>query len=210
MYKVDSVKFRLALTRKGLRSVSELARVLDIHRNTIQNYLKGMSVFNERFERILAFLELSPEDLIVNTKDTTPSLMTASNDTSRNIHSEALLIASELADAICDMMDKNGAVVLFGSRATGKARPYSDIDIGVFAYEGLTHQEYLPLCELKNQYEDTCQFTFDLINLNAAEKDFLDSIIPEVTFLAGSARAFRSLTQVEQHSTPSCMIATER
>jgi len=175
MYILDPLTFKTALESKGIKSILELSKRLNIHRNTIQYYLGGASVLNEKLEIMLQALDLDPK--------------TAFRKVEQKISKERLELV-KFADELATGTKIPLAIVLFGSRARGTAHKYSDFDIGVYSKEGFSHKDFLKLFKVKDEFEESSPYLVDLVNLNAVESDFLDRISGDWEFLAGSGESF--------------------
>lgn len=65
-------------------------------------------------------------------------------------------------------------IILFGSRASGKAKKYSDFDIAVESTEMNTRNKRLALEAID---EKAGIFSVDLIDINRADREFRDYIL---------------------------------
>lgn len=182
MYILNPKRFEEALRQRGFKSIGALARTLGIHRNTIHYYLSGHGVFPEKLERILDQLSLDPADVLIRKKG-----------------------AADPLAAIAPLMDRlqqqfpDAAFVLFGSRARKTARPYSDWDIGVYCQTGLTHERYREILREKEDWVEGSSYLVDVVNLNRADRDFLESICGGWTFLGGNLGSWLELQKKAIH-----------
>lgn len=169
MYILDEHRFQSQLKKKGYRSISQFAKELGVHRNTIHHYLSGHSVFPEKLDAIFSVLDLDFKEVIV----------------------EKQKFAEDVTAPIARMVDELHArfpdvtFVLFGSRAQGTARKYSDWDLGVFCQEGISGDEYLKMRILKSDLEEESPYFIDLVNLNETSQKFLQNIFSYWIFLTG-------------------------
>lgn len=83
--------------------------------------------------------------------------------------------------------------VLFGSRAEGRARRYSDWDIGVYSREGVSHARYRAIVRAAREAMDATPYLVDVVNLNRAEPEFLLEIAKHWRFLTGWRRDWEEL-----------------
>jgi type I restriction enzyme S subunit len=68
----------------------------------------------------------------------------------------------------------NDEVIIFGSRANGTAKPYSDIDLAVISENGIDKNK---LWELREAFEESdLPFCVDVLDWNRLSKSFQDSI----------------------------------
>lgn len=169
MHIINPERFRQALHEKGYRSIGELARRVGIHRNTIHYYLSGNDVFPEKLEQIMAALDLDPSDLIKKTP------------------SPQLPRVAPIAPIIDTLVSEFPAVtfILFGSRATGKNRKYSDWDIGVTKKGVLDHEEHRKISIRCDDLTEDFPYFVQIVNLDRADRDFLRCASQGWKFLAG-------------------------
>lgn len=169
-YHVDSDALSSALRRKGFTSIQHLARHLRIHRNTIGNYLSGTPALPEALAKILNALDLAPGDVLLRSERTkiVPGVGIA-----------ALLEKLYL-------MQPNCAWVLFGSRARQAAKKYSDYDLGVYGTPRIAFRDLSRLLTVVDQYNAESLLSVQLVDLSAADPDFLASIGKDLVFLGGS------------------------
>lgn len=159
-----------------------LARALGIHRNTIHYYLSGHGVFPEKLEKILDQLSLHPAEILIRKKSTDNPLVSIAPLVDR--------LQQKFSDA---------AFVLFGSRARKAARQYSDWDVGVYCQQGLTHERYRQMLREKEEWEERASYLIDVVNLNRADRDFLQSICEGWTFLGGNLGSWLELQKRVGH-----------
>lgn len=160
----------VALRAKGYRSFNELARTLGLHRNTLNNYLTGAAPFPAALERILAALELTPQQAF---RDARPQ---------RKI--TALAIAP-LVGRLCAARP-DSALVLFGSRARGRGKRYSDYDLGIYREPEIEFGELSRLLDQVDEWNAAELTTAQLTNLSAGGEDFLRGVREDVQFLGGN------------------------
>ena len=169
--------FLAALSERGYSSVSELAGALGVHRNSLSNYINGSQVFPEVLEKALLALRVDPATII---KLTGPSV----DDSSR--------VIAELTDRIATK-NLGCCVVLFGSRARGRHKPFSDFDLAVYAPAGIPFVDFSLMLSCVDEFNESTMHTAQLTNISAADDGFLNQIGPDLRFLAGSHVAWNSL-----------------
>jgi len=173
-YKLDRDKFKKRLVEAGYRGVSDLGKRGRLHRNTLQNLLHGQAVFSASFRRLALTLKADPLELIQ------PTSLSGR---------ESMSEISEVVGALISR-DKGLAVILLGSRASGRAKRYSDWDLGLFRYpEPISGREFLRLKgEVSDLTENLPRFV-DLVNLHQAPPWFLGEL-GKVKLLDGNSQAF--------------------
>lgn len=101
-------------------------------------------------------------------------------------------VVAELSDQIAQMAPK-GCVVLFGSRARGNFKKFSDYDLGVYVKDGLPFATFSLMLSLVDSWNEATMETAQLTNLYLADKNFLREIAPDLLFLSGSRVAWSDL-----------------
>lgn len=166
-YIIDSKTFYDALERSGYGSIQRLAETVSIHRNTIHHFLSGASVFPDSILKILSALCVEPMEIIRRKEGTYgPDIIAA------------------LTDALLKK-ENNMCIVLFGSRARGNQKKFSDYDLGVYSRQEISHDKYLDLISCKEEHVEDLPVNVDLVNLNRADKYFLTAIKADARFLCG-------------------------
>jgi predicted nucleotidyltransferase len=169
--------FLTALSQGGYSSVSELAGALGVHRNSLSNYLNGGQIFPEVLEKALLALRLDPAKVI---KLGAPTV------------DESTRVIAELSDRIAQK-DVRCCVVLFGSRARGRHKRFSDFDLGVYVKGGIPFAEFSSMLSYVDEFNEATMHTAQLTNISEADDSFLTEIGPDLQFLAGSHVAWTSL-----------------
>jgi predicted nucleotidyltransferase len=171
MFVLNRETINKAIRTSGLRNISETAKKIGVHRNSLGRYISGQEpVLPESISRLLEFLRLDAGAAI--------------------IHRASPCLISE-ADPVAALVDElvvafpEAAYVLFGSRARKDSRRYSDFDLGVYSKNGIKLEKYLWLLEFKERFEEKSPYFVDFVNLNNATADFLKSILPDLQFLGG-------------------------
>ncbi len=178
-FTIDRAKFMDALRQKGYGSAKELTQSLGIHRNTLSDYLAGAPVLPAALSKVLAALELSPKDII------TSSLK------------KRRVAGVELAGLISQLnaIAPYAAVLLFGSRARGDFKKFSDFDLGVFSSNELSFPELSRLMNKVEEFNEQSQYTVQITNLNQADQPFLEGISQDLIFLGGDLSSWIKLLQ---------------
>ncbi|MBF0106797.1 MAG: nucleotidyltransferase domain-containing protein [Deltaproteobacteria bacterium] len=169
----------MALKKNGFSSMTELAKNLGIHRNTISYYLGEQSVIPEKLELILNRLNLNLNDVVIKVK----------TESKNNLE-----IMAPLIDALLNKHPEC-CLVLFGSRTTKSFGNYSDWDIGIFSKKKFPHAQYRTLLKLKSEFTESLPYFVDLVNLNNADPPFLENIKDNMVFLAGKFSDWLSLKE---------------
>ncbi len=169
MYYLDKDKVLEAMKKRGCSSVLAMAAQLGLHRNTIQNYLSGHTVFPNALEKLFQHLQLEPADVLRKRKK------------SISVPQE------EIAEVVDNLHQRFPDVtfVLFGSRAKGTAKKYSDYDLGAYSSQGLSHRLFSKILLAKDDLEEDLPFMIDLVNLTRASPDFLRRLAAHWSFLSG-------------------------
>ena len=102
-----------------------------------------------------------------------------------------------LVDALCARYPEV-TLVLFGSRARGSARRYSDYDLGVCSDPPLTLRRYLQIVERKCDLEEDLPFFVDLVDLDRVSDAFLREISEDWIFLHGDRKTWLRLQERAQ------------
>lgn len=163
-----------AMGQRGIRSIQALAKKLGYHRNTFNAYFSGHRALPEALEKLIVELELPPAAVL------------------KLVRPNKRLPALPLQQLIKDLHRKipEAAIVLFGSRARGEGKKYSDYDLGIYQEPELSLDEYSKLLSLVAQWNATHFSTAQLVNLTNADSEFLISIREDVVFLAGDFQAW--------------------
>lgn len=176
-YILNNSLFRRLLIGKGYANLLDFSRKTLIHRNTLNNYISGKSVFAGAFEDIAEKLDVSPLELIMPISDTSVDI--------DNIDELKPVIAKIVG------MDKNIAVLLLGSRANRREKKYSDWDIGITRSSNqIEAKEYLRIKEAVLSAADDLPRSVDIINLDSAPVWFIKNIDYEPVFLDGKWESY--------------------
>ncbi len=171
-----------ALERKmklhNIASFSELSAVAGVHRNSLQPYLKGeKSVYSSVFERICRSLKTSPSELFLDTKVL---------DRHGLFPILQQLWAEQSYQSVC--------CFLFGSRASGKAKKFSDYDIGLSA--GINITSSLDFYSVKERIliaTEDLPVSIDVVDFDNAPNWFISEIDEKFSFICGNNTSFQQL-----------------
>lgn len=180
-YVIDKEAVLRAMSEQGVDSIGQLASVMGVHRNTISAYISGQRALPAALDSLLHTLQLSPGEAIVRSVD------------SKQQH--ALAIA-DVMSSLLNFSSKN-AFVLFGSRARGNNKKYSDYDIGVYSKGGVELAEHSQLLDIAKKFQEEQAFDINITNLNNADKNFLLEIKKDWKFLTGD---FLSWVELQKKS----------
>lgn len=172
MHIVDSSKLRTAISDAGYSSIEEVANILNVHRNSVSRYICGAPVLPKVLEQLFSLLNLNASDLLVQDKD--------SNCFSQNTESLNKLVAAIIAKY------PNVGVLLFGSRARGNARKYSDIDLGIVAGQPLEFKVWSDIRDIIDELSQDLPYLIDVVDLGRAEGKFLEEVRRDCKFLGGN------------------------
>lgn len=165
---LSKTRFLAALRQKKIPSILELSRRTGLHRNTINHYLAGQSVYQQGYLKLCEEINTAPQDLV------------------------RVAACPDLPDALAQVFDNLSlkypklVFILFGSRARLTAKPLSDWDVGFFSSEKISHDQHLKMLSLVDDLCEIQDFKIDLANLNQANDDFLLQNINDFIFLTGS------------------------
>ena len=168
-----------AMHEQGYASAKELAADLGLHRNTVGRYLAGNAAIPGALARLLVALDLSPGETLSLRR--------------RRRHVPGLAV-SDLVELLHGALP-GAAFVLFGSRARGSAKRFSDYDIGVYRSEGLEFSAYSRLLDLVAEWNRESLSTAQLADLTRADAAFVAGLAEDLLFLAGSHAAWCELLE---------------
>ena len=176
---LDTDALGRAIHDAGYESVRAFADALGLHRNTVGNYLNGQTALPDALERMLVALDLGPGEVLRLER--------------RTRHVPGLEVV-ELVDTLHRMMP-DAAFVLFGSRARGTAKRYSDFDLGVHRTHGLEFSDYSRLLDVVGEWNQENLHEAQLVDLVAADAEFVRGIADDLIFLAGAMGSWCSLLE---------------
>jgi hypothetical protein len=175
--KIDKVKLEQCMASSGVNSFSALAIASGLHRNTIYPYVRGeLSPFTEAYLSICKALDTAPMSLL-------------SEETSDDLK-EIIETLKKVTNRSTRNNCKIGAF-LYGSRVTGKARKYSDYDIGLTGGEvPLFWQDFLDIKEQCDSSFDNLPVKISILNFDEAPSSFFDDFDSPVKYLCGDYASF--------------------
>lgn len=174
---LDRTKLTEILKQKQISSVSNLALISGLHRNTLYPLIRGeVSPFTETFLSLCKVLQVPPVSLIKNEEGDAFSFI------DQSINSILNEKRNERA---------HYAFFLYGSRASDKARKFSDYDIGVTGGEAtVPWRDFLLMKESLEQMCDDLSVKVSLLNFDEAPPAFLDDFDSPLKFIAGDFHSF--------------------
>ena len=174
---LDGTRLRREIRARGFSGVADFADSVGVHRNTVGSYLSGKTVLPSALARILQALDLEPDEVLslFRRRKQVPGLPVA--DLVETLH-------VALPEA---------AFVLFGSRARGAAKRYSDYDIGVYRIDPLEFAVFSRLLDAVGTWNDESLLMAQLVDLTNADALFLSGVADDLVLLAGSHAAWCAL-----------------
>ena len=179
MYVIDPHALEKAMADNGYPTLQALADAMGVHRNTLHYYLKGQSIFPKAINDLLDRLNLSPAQAI------------------RKKAVARHRVWSAIAPIVDRLTKEFPAVawVMFGSRARGDERKYSDWDLGVFAKKGIEHRQYVNMRVRLAELMEATAYLADLTNLSVADREFYDTVASDLAYLGGSFTEWLALQE---------------
>ena len=86
------------------------------------------------------------------------------------------------------------AVILFGSRAKGNFRKFSDYDLGILAEGKLPLDRWLKLRDLSEESTEDFPLMVDLVDLSRAPDKFLSEVKSSAKFISGNLRVWEQFS----------------
>ena len=171
---IDTLKLKQICDEQGIASSSELAVRSGIHRNTVSGIFLGkVSPFSNSFLKIAETLEINPKELIIN-----------EDNNSFETQAKQIILKNL-------KQDQDIAFFIFGSRASRKARKYSDIDIGISGGpERISAERFLNMKEKFSEIFEDFPIKVDLSNFDDAPDWFLSELKQIPIFLCGDLNDF--------------------
>lgn len=174
---LDAARLQREIHHRGFSSVQDFADAVGVHRNTVGNYLSGKTALPSALAKMLAALDLAPAEVL--------SLRLWRRQVPG-------LLVSDLIGALHTAVPE-AAFALFGSRARGRAKRYSDYDIGVFRLRPLEFPTFSRLLDRVSAWNEESLVMAQLVDLTHAEASFLRGLAEDLIFLAGSHAAWCEL-----------------
>ena len=171
---------REAMNRSGLKSFSALAEKAGVHRNSIAPYLRGEKSLYSRSALALAdALNVSPRELVLDT---------CADDR------WGVIPVIEILHQEFEARNAEIAFFLFGSRASGRSREFSDYDIGVTGgRQAISTDMFLAIKERVSQLVDDLSVKVDLTNFDQAPVWFLSQLQLAFRYLTGKKESYYTL-----------------
>ncbi len=174
-FKLSKAHLERVLQERGYSSLAAFCEQTKINRATIYHYMQGRGPLADAYYSLCDQLQVDPLSLLEEEK--------VSSDVDV---SEIRAIVEALCKRDCEL-----AVGLFGSRAKGTARRFSDWDLGITrGVGGLGTREYFVLKQRVDDLSDNLARKVDVINLDAAPLWFLSGINYQPIFLLGNRNAW--------------------
>lgn len=163
--KLNTANLDIAMKRASVSSIAELCRLANIHRNSIEPYLKQeRSIYQDVIEKISLALSVTPESLIKSDLISDPH---GAKEIIKNI------FHLELKKSYKDL-----AIFIFGSRAAGTAKLKSDYDIGITGGKNrISSMDGLDIKEILLNSLDDLSVSVDILNFDQAPKWFISEFI---------------------------------
>ena len=176
---LDTTRLRREIRARGFSGVTDFADAVGVHRNTVGNYLSGKTALPGALARILEALDLEPAEVL---------------SLSRRHRQVPGLSVGDLIESL-HLAVPEAALVLFGSRARGTAKRYSDYDIGVYHTGALEFAVFSRLLDLVSAWNEESLVMAQLVDLTRADVSFLKDLADDLVLLAGSHAAWCALLQ---------------
>lgn len=176
-YALNSNLFQKCLKQRGYRNVADFIAQTGFNRMTIHHYQEGNGPFSEAYYRLCDSLNVDPLELLAPIFSQTQNLQ-----------------IEEILPLIKKMAAKYQQVAfgLFGSRAKGMAKKFSDWDIGITGGSAaLNTGQY---SKIKNEIMDLAEDlprSVDVIFLDAAPLWFWEEMDYTPVFLAGDEKSWQ-------------------
>lgn len=171
------------MRERGIGSIQELSRRAGIHRNTLYPLFSGeRSPFAASFVALCRALGTDPLELVTEScEDLDAPIYEIAANAFRTFEAKAPGLA----------------LFLFGSRSTGKAKRFSDYDIGLTGgEERLDTEVYLRIRQHISELADNLPVKVDVVNFDAAPPSFLSDFDSPLVFLAGNQQSLLYLRGV--------------
>lgn len=178
-YTISVFLLKAAIKKSPYKSIESLSAALGIHRNTINHYLSGASVFPKSLENIFKVLQINPWDVIQNKKEESKYKV------------DIIYPIVEKLNAVCP----EACYILFGSRARNEEKQFSDFDIGTFVNKELSFDDFYKIKEVADEAAEDLPVEVDLVNLTKADTNFFVSIKKGYKFLGGSPVSMKALEE---------------
>jgi predicted nucleotidyltransferase len=172
MAKLSPLKLSRKMKEEGISSLQALGKKSGLHRNTLYPLMRGeRSPFSSSYLRLCQTLGVSPIELLEEPAGSALDVIGA---------------ALQRGIETFDPGRQSLAFCLFGSRATGKAKRFSDYDVGVTGGERpLDSKLFLKIKEYLLSACDDLAVKVDLVNFDQAPLSFVLDFDSPLSFIAG-------------------------
>ena len=181
-YIVDKARLKKLMDQKEIHSFRKLSRLSGVSWKTLNDYTSGRkSPLTSRWEAIAMALNVDPLSLLRSENDRGGHFDVATLESLRKILSAKLIEYPSVT------------AILFGSRASGQARPFSDWDIGFTMgfHAHFSHDDFVDLRLALSDYLEDFPYVVDLVNLDHAPTWMLDSIASEeISYVCGDRSGY--------------------
>ncbi|MBL7663233.1 helix-turn-helix domain-containing protein [bacterium] len=178
-YIINSHLLRQKIKTLGFKSIHDFATTIGVHRNTVSDYLNSKAKpLPDGLEKILNYLGLHPKDALLEHR----------LESFQYPEQPILPLIDELVTACPE-----AAFVLYGSRARGTEKKYSDFDIGLYTIKPIPFSLYSSLLDKVDCWNEANILSVQLTNLNNADQYFLTSISKDIKFIGGKPKAWEVL-----------------
>ena len=177
MYALNVDYIKQVAKSKGYKGLKPLLEQLGLHRNTLDRYMRNSQILPKSIEKVFNALDIPIEKGLY-----------------KSISQDDLPI-DELVHEI-HLLYPNISIFLFGSRAKGTARKYSDYDLGLYSNHEISFSDFLKIVELKERFEENSPVRVDCVNLTIADKNFITGIFPHIRMLVGFEKDFNNLRKL--------------
>jgi len=162
---------------KRFKSLGDFCEAIGVHRNSLSVYLSGKTLLPEVVEKALTALNISSQDAF--------HLKTEKQN---SIQKKISPIIESLVLKYPEL-----SIVLFGSRARGTERKYSDVDLGIISKDILSLNQWSDIRNIVDAKAEDLPFMIDVVDLKRADQKFLDSAKQGMKFLGGNPANYYSL-----------------
>lgn len=171
MQRLDREKLTDLLGKRRL-NLRLLAQKAGISRQSLYSLLKGGTIYNQPFLKLVTWLNLDPE--AITSRDDPVRCLT------RSAPERIQKVMLRLEEFV---RNHDASLCLFGSRARGRKETGLDWDFGIYFHNKNQDGE---LRKLKRALEERAfPYQIDVVNLNGAPPWFLQGILGEALVLVG-------------------------
>lgn len=175
-YHLDAEKLASALKKNGFAHLTQFTRKMDFNRMTLHHYLKGKGPLLDTYYELCQALKTDPLELL---SPLLPKNKVADDSRIKTVCENTLKAYPQIA------------IGLFGSRAKGCHKKFSDWDLGITrGVNPLATKDYFRLKDLIEELADDLPYLIDVIRLDQVPDWFLEKIDYEPLFLGGNEIAW--------------------